>query len=428
MNQYFKHSKYNEIDFNEKNGSILPDEFKTDPTKKFTMNDCSYSELYNKYNKYYEYNNYGFIMAVKYNIISWINFWLTKPININLVDYNKKTALMYAVENSNYKLVKKLIHHKANIHIQNQFNNNALSYALSYNSGKNYMIAKYLIKKGLNVNHCNCFETYLLHIAVANNFKLGIKLLLDNKANVNVKNAINGDTPLLYSVRRNNVAITDMLIKHKADINMLNRYNMNALIYACKYNNSNIIHYLLTHDNININQKSKRSPYSLALTENYTALAWACDHTNISVIKKIIKYKAMIDIRSKYNLTPLMLSVINNDNKVCTLLLNKKANVNLKNIINNTPLLIASHKNKLCVIKTLVENKAYLDALDTSGRTPLQTCKFFQYKQAYEYLRKQHEKKKELLHSYTHKVLTTKISSSDIINTLISPYIYEYDT
>ncbi len=74
-------------------------------------------------------------------------------------------------------------------------------------------IAKFLVKKGANVNHRNEGGfTPLMHVAYAGNVEL-VKFLLENGADANAKTA-NGKTPLIFAREKGGDDVVDLLRKH----------------------------------------------------------------------------------------------------------------------------------------------------------------------------------------------------------------------
>jgi ankyrin repeat protein len=78
-----------------------------------------------------------------------------------------------------------------------------------------------------------------------------VKLLIDNKANVNHKASSDGYTPLIRAVNFENYTIVDILIKNGADVNATDNKGETVLEYACNrnvdYASYTIINNLLEH-------------------------------------------------------------------------------------------------------------------------------------------------------------------------------------
>jgi ankyrin repeat protein len=82
-------------------------------------------------------------------------------------------------------------------------------------------VARYLILKGAEVNlpSNNGFNVFPIHSAVAGNYVDIAKLLIENGANVNVKQQA-GVTPLHSAAQNGNIDMLILLLEHGADLNV----------------------------------------------------------------------------------------------------------------------------------------------------------------------------------------------------------------
>ena len=82
----------------------------------------------------------------------------------------------------------------------------------------NYEIARYLVLKGADVNMSsnNGFKVYPLHSAAAGNYTQIAKLLIENNAQVNVKQQA-GVTALHSAAQNGNIDLLILLLEHGAD-------------------------------------------------------------------------------------------------------------------------------------------------------------------------------------------------------------------
>jgi len=84
-----------------------------------------------------------------------------------------------------------------------------------------YEIARYLVLKGADVNlpSNNGFRVFPLHSAVAGNFTDIARMLIENNAQVNVKQQA-GATALHSAAQNGNVDLLILLLEHGADVNI----------------------------------------------------------------------------------------------------------------------------------------------------------------------------------------------------------------
>ena len=84
-----------------------------------------------------------------------------------------------------------------------------------------YEIARYLVLKGADVNmpSNNGFKVYPLHSAAAGNYTDIARMLIENNAEVNVKQQA-GATALHSAAQNGNIELLILLLEHGADVNI----------------------------------------------------------------------------------------------------------------------------------------------------------------------------------------------------------------
>ncbi|HAL81582.1 MAG TPA: hypothetical protein DCO83_04565, partial [Mucilaginibacter sp.] len=84
-----------------------------------------------------------------------------------------------------------------------------------------YDIARYLVLKGADVNlpSNNGFRVYPLHSAVAGNYTQIARMLIENNAQVNVKQQA-GATALHSAAQNGNIDLLILLLEHGADVSI----------------------------------------------------------------------------------------------------------------------------------------------------------------------------------------------------------------
>lgn len=193
---------------------------KFDSIKKL-KEDIPFDEFVNLFNKCKnlintsEKNNL-LIDFVKKGKYDVINFLIqNNNYDLNITDKSNRSLLMYSCLKSNNNIFD-LIINKNNIHHKDNLRNNALHYAVKFYGMKNLTQNIYKIEK-----------------------------LIDYGVDINMKNFFN-QTPLIFACIYNNVEIVELLCKYGADTNISNGWgDFTPLMFCARTNNKEVLKILL---------------------------------------------------------------------------------------------------------------------------------------------------------------------------------------
>ncbi len=172
---------------------------------------------------------------------------------------------------------------------------------------------------------------------------------------VNAKDDLYGDTPLLWAAGFGHKGIVEMLITRGADVNAKAEGGWTPLHYATGGNDKEIVE-LLIGKGADMNAKN-----------------------------------------AKDQITPLHWAAWRGHREVAELLIAKGAGVNSKNKSGGTPLHNATWKGHKEIVELLITNGADLNAKDVGGETPLNWAEEGKHKETSDLLRKQGGKTSEEL-------------------------------
>ena len=117
---------------------------------------------------------------------------------------------------TSFEVAKILIEHGAKVDDEDLGKNNPIHYAVKSNS---IHVVNVLIKSGASIYNENNENNTPFDLAIANGKHIEIvKVLVANGVNVNTIK--NGNAPIHVAVKNLDVALTELLIKNSADINM----------------------------------------------------------------------------------------------------------------------------------------------------------------------------------------------------------------
>jgi serine/threonine-protein phosphatase 6 regulatory ankyrin repeat subunit B len=219
---------------------------------------------------------------------------------------------------------------------------------------------------------------------------------------------------LIIACDWNKEAVVKLLLSYEAcDVNIIDNNNRNALHYACRKGQSDVVDLLLKkHCNVNLNDKLMETPLFIA-----------CEEGHVDIVKMLINQdNCMIDVfdvegngllhatcgkscRSDHNKTPDMLystkdgrieiigillgkssdvNVLNNegqsvlhaacvfgDTEIVDILLRNNSNVNQCDKAKKTPLFIACEEGYIDIVRLLIESKCEIFNHSLNGQTVL---------------------------------------------------------
>jgi len=195
-----------------------------------------------------------------------IELLLNKGADINGIGgKNGETPLMVASRKGSFDIVRLLVDEGADINASGAYGDTALLAAAWTCQNE---IAKYLIKNGARVNakNVNYGSTALNIVAGECKNKDFIRLLLDNGADIHIKNN-GGDSPLFSAIKNRQPSIVNMLLDSGANINEKNG-SFTALMIAVLRGNEDVVS-ILINKKIDINAKNRFGDTALDIAKEY---------------------------------------------------------------------------------------------------------------------------------------------------------------
>lgn len=168
------------------------------------------------------------------------------------------------------------------------------------------------------------------------------------KANVNL--AINdnvGHTSVMLAVFQNNLDIVKQLVELKADVNYTDKHGWAAIHHAAKCGHVAIIQYLIEICKVDPNQRGNNNA-------GCTSLMLAASENYLDVVQQLVKFKADVNIRSKYHgkgkvsRTAIQFAMYKGHLEVVKF---------LEKLVDPSPLQLGVHKNKPNTLQQLKMKK-----------------------------------------------------------------------
>ena len=152
--------------------------------------------------------------ASKYNKLAIVKFLVENGAEVNAVDNDKRTALMYASSNGeDNKIVHYLLSKGADINAKDINGENALMRATSKYQ---WDIAKFLIEQGININNKNKNGNTALMWFAENGDLDKVQYLISKGADINAKNN-DGKTAFMIALDKGKLEVAEFLESVGAD-------------------------------------------------------------------------------------------------------------------------------------------------------------------------------------------------------------------
>lgn len=213
---------------------------------------------------------------------------------------------------------------------------------------------KDLIKKGANINYKNFNNRTPLLVAIINEDKEIINLLIKHKVSLDIKNQIKS---LDFFIKGESDQAEYLIKKYKEIISLEDQFIDSAIVK----NHSKVLALLDKIKNIDYVDKDG---YSLLI-----AVAAFLDSREVVI--KMLNRNFEVDFQNNQGYSPLMLASRNGNKESVKVLLENKANIDLQNCEGKTALHFAAESKKRDIVNLLIAYKANINLITTQSETCL---------------------------------------------------------
>lgn len=273
--------------------------------------------------------NTPLLLAAKTNNLAMIDLLLEQGAKINKQGYFLYTPLMAAIINHHVEAGLKLINSKLNPNLTDKRGRVALILAIER---RQTAIVEKLLQIGANPNCTNNPPIRITEVVREKNQKT---------ETIEIKAP--SCTALTQAAKQGTADIVEMLVKHRANVNLVDGFSSTPLLEAIYGGHVGTVKYLLLHNAIvNETRPGIRQPLIAAAQKGHK-----------EIVEMLLKQGANINVTSNCGQTPLMVATCANQPEVVRLLLKYKANTSLTDAWGNTAYdysLKYSHKDKESVV------------------------------------------------------------------------------
>lgn len=291
----------------------------------------------------------------------YVSFFLRDKQLINIKDNAGNIPLHLACKSANLKIVEYLIKNKSLIDIANVEEMKPFFYVCEHGF---ITAAKYLLHhsaKWIKVNekYRTKNKRSVLHVVCKNGYTSLAVLLLDNNAEVDVKDA-DGCTPLHLACHKGNSGTVTALLNYKANVNSIDSFGKTSVYLACSQNHKKVLQLLLDRKAV-VNQKTNIG---------MTPLSISCKNENIDIVNMLLQSGAKVSSH-KPGISPLQEACKTGNERLTNILIQSKVSVNHKTKDGITPLHEACMNGHVNITRILLDNKANINETNKYGWTAL---------------------------------------------------------
>lgn len=268
------------------------------------------------------------------------------------------SPLLSAIKNNDTTQVSFLLKNGTDISIVDNDSDNVLMYAALYSTAN---CMKQLLQKGANPNAKNKLgETAIMWCT---NDMEKTKLLLEYKANMNIKTTTGNTAFLSACVGHAQTEMIKLMLQYGADPLVVNNKKETALMRAAIYGDTTLARILVNNGN-DVNKRG---------IEDVTALFYAIKSLNKEMVLWLVANGADVNSKDSYKSPPLSYAVVTGDIDMIKVLLPKTTDINEQDIDSMTVLMWAIYNeyDKPEVVQLLIDKGATFGQVDRFGNTAL---------------------------------------------------------
>jgi ankyrin repeat protein len=306
-----------------------------------TIGDCRVGILFDGYTAMYLACTHGNSETVKFLIENGADL---DYIHLNYGD----TYLHDAITREYHDIAKLLIEAGANLNIENRYGLTPLQLAIKYN---NTEIINHLINHGADVNRPDKKGETLLHWSIWNGeYDIAELLIKSGRVNLNFKNTVASDTPLIFAIYKDQLEIVKLLIENGADFTSSNKDGNTPLHSAITLNRSREIIDFLIQKNMEIAPEN---------ASDGIPLHWAVNAGDLKVVKLLYEREEPLNIKDGNGNTPLHNAIKKKFTNIALFLIQNGAELSVEDRLDP---LLEKIKNK-AILLALMARKGNIGAL-----------------------------------------------------------------
>jgi ankyrin repeat protein len=281
--------------------------------------------------------NDDFIQAAECGNLEQVENCLSQEVEVNAIDNDGLTALMWAAENGHLSVVQYLIEHRAEVNAKTNYGWTALMWAAE--SG-HLAVVQYLVEQRAEVNATtNSGLTALMEAAFKGHLSV-VLYLIEHGAEVNATTN-SGSTALMEAAEKGCLSVVSYLIEHRAEVDAKNIDGLTALMWATRNGHKEIAALLELCNQPGFEelrgagQEEMANFFELPFNElkapKQLIFLWSIILNKHEVFARLLSQGISTNTRDKHGMTALMYAVIAGNKSMVQILVNNDAQIHREN-------------------------------------------------------------------------------------------------
>ena len=205
----------------------------------------------------------------------------------------------------------------------------------------------------------------VLFLAAQRNYLDMARLLIDHGADANQTYGVSAATPLWSATWGNHLEMVELLADRGAE------FDESDMLLALSRRAFEVAEFLIRRGfDINTEYERFHSAHGPRITSGTVLHYVAANNDPTESVQFLINRGLDVDVRNRYNATPLAAAVLEENLEMAEFLIGEGADVMSSNKSGRTPLHLAAIRGNRAIVRLLIDRGAHPAARDDEGRTP----------------------------------------------------------
>lgn len=314
------------------------------------------------------------MFMARYEHLNTTQFLIDHGASITIADSNGNNVLVQTIKNKSRATLNYLISKGADSNHMNKAGETTLMLAIGGSERDiDFEFAQYFLTKNPNVNLQRSQNgRAAIHVAASTGIVRAGKLLLDNGANIDLRDTTSKITPLFYSVIKDKKDMVEFLLKRGAKTEIEDKFGNTVIMTAASEVQDEIIT-MLVKSGAESNKRSKSNVVLAPLTTLAGSPNSSLNSEALKAMEAILDHGGDVDFKNGQGLTALMSAARKPDNSDgysrAQFLIKRGAQLNLVNNKGETALMLAAGAGNDRLVKYLIKQGADPKIKSGAGET-----------------------------------------------------------